>query len=74
MAPFKLNARLILVAILAFQSVKSEVQDLCEISGCSCNPSPLRDDLTDVNCQCSSGQVSKFFVYFRAKMQTLMLI
>ena len=49
--------KLITVAILAIQGVTSEVQDLCEISGCSCTPSPLRDDLTDVNCQCSSEQV-----------------
>ena len=48
--------RLITVAILAIQGVTSEVQDLCEISGCSCTPSPLRDDLTDVNCQCSSSE------------------
>ena len=44
-------AWLILVAILA-QGVQSEVEDLCNVNGCSCN-----EDLTDVNCQCSPGQV-----------------
>ena len=46
----------IVVAFLAI-SVHSEIQDICDLSECSCTPSPLRDDLTDVNCQCSSGQV-----------------
>jgi len=55
MAPSLIYIRLIAVAILAIQGVTSEVQDLCEIGGCSCTPSPLRDDLIDVNCQCSSS-------------------
>ena len=57
--------RLITVAILAIQGVTGEVQDLCEISGCSCTPSPLRDDLTDVNCQCSLRPLQKLFRFFR---------
>ena len=65
MAPSLIYIRLIAVAILAIQGVTSEVQDLCEISGCSCTPSPLRDDLIDVNCQCSSSaQVCCFFKQF----------
>ena len=63
MAPSLIYIRLIAVAILAIQGVTSEVQDLCEIGGCSCTPSPLRDDLIDVNCQCSSSaQVCVFLL------------
>lgn len=34
--------------------IQCQVEDLCNVSGCSCNT--LSDDLIEVNCQCSTGQ------------------
>jgi len=34
--------------------IQCQVEDLCSVSGCSCNT--LSDDLIEVNCQCSTGQ------------------
>ncbi len=36
---------------------KAEIQDLCEVPGCSCSENAIQQDLLDVICQCSSDQV-----------------
>ena len=46
------------VLLLCCYMVKSEVEDLCNVNGCTCTTNALRDDLIDVDCQCQDDQVS----------------
>lgn len=48
---------LLLWALVVPSLTLANPQDLCNVPGCSCEPSALRDDLIDVNCQCQSDQV-----------------
>ena len=41
--------------------IQCQVEDLCNVSGCSCNT--LSDDLIEVNCQCSTGQVRLILLF-----------
>ena len=44
--------------------IQCQVEDLCSVSGCSCNT--LSGDLIEVNCQCSTGQVRLLLLLFFA--------
>jgi hypothetical protein len=52
----------VIIVVTCANLVIAQVEDLCNVPGCSCTPNALRDDLIDVNCQCpTNDQVRTMF-------------
>lgn len=54
MATNVLKDKVFLLLLLALGGAQCAVEDVCNVSGCSCNS--LGNDLVEVFCQCSSNE------------------